>query len=333
MSGRTRLVMWAICGCGLALLVLAACIQPRGGFGAPNGLVGAAGQGSAAVADRHHLLMHDGTKREYYVHLPAGHDGQSALPVVLAFHGGAGSADAQRRQSRMSEVSDRFGFLLVYPEGTGRAKTWNAGSCCGYAVRRKVDDVGFTAAMIDDLARNYGIDEDRVYATGMSNGGMLAYRLACELSDRIAAIAVVSGDLGVDGPQPGRPVPVLHIHGMKDPNVLFVGGVGPNQFQPVPHRSIPETIGFFVKANNCQPRPVETQQGDEFVMERYAPAEADAGAPVLLYKLPEGGHTWPGGSDITARFNTGRMIESFPASRIIWEFFAQFTLEGSVAAQ
>src|SRR5262249_11253544 len=149
-----------------------------------------------------------------------GFDGKSPVAVVLNLHGGMGRAESQRRQSGMNRVSDQHGFLVVYPDGTGIGPllTYNAGACCGYAEKTRVNDVGFINALIDDLERQYQVDPRRIYATGFSNGAMMSYRLGCELSERIAAIAPVSGDLGVDGPVPKRPVPIIHFHGLKDEN-------------------------------------------------------------------------------------------------------------------
>lgn len=310
--------------CGVALLALVSI----------RGLTGLAQGDSTVSDDGERTLSYDGFKRRYLVHLPPNYDGREPLPVVLALHGGGGRAESQRKQSQMNAEADKRGYIVVYPDGTGRLKllTWNAGSCCGYAVKKNVDDVGYINALIDELARNYSIDQKRVYATGLSNGGMMCYRLACELSNRIAAIAPVAADLGVDGPRPKRQVPILHIHGLRDNNVVFEGGVGSNQYQPVPHRSIADTLGFFLTAYGFQQQPLEVVQGKDYIFERYGPQPGQPGVPILLYKLPEGGHNWPGGVDTTGeRFNTGKMIETFPASTVILDFFDQFTLDGPVA--
>lgn len=281
----------------------------------------------SSAPDRQVFLQHAGRQRRYLVHWPPAVDPAAALPVVLALHGGAGWAEIQREQSRMNEVADRHGFLVVYPDGTGRTrmKTWNAGTCCGYAVEAQVDDVGFIAALLDDLAVLHAVDPARVYACGMSNGGMLCYRLACELSERVAAVGVVAGDMGVDGPRPSRPVPVIHFHGLLDENARFHGGIGSNQVLSVPHRSIPDTIAWWVRANRCAPEPRIRREPDCEV-HTYEPAAGSDGAPVMLYVLPGGGHTWPGGVDVTRRFNTGPLIPSVDASELMWEFFTRFAL-------
>jgi polyhydroxybutyrate depolymerase len=283
--------------------------------------------GAVGWDDAVHHLVRDGRTRRYLVHRPAD-DPAGPLPVVLLFHGGLGRAEVQRTQSGMNEVADRAGFLAVYPDGTGLMRThltWNAGTCCGYAVRRGVDDVGFVDRLIDDLSERYPVNPRRIYASGMSNGAMLCYRLACELSDRITAIGPVAGDMGVTGPVPTRPVPLIHFHGLEDQNSCFHGGVGTNQIQPLPHRSIPEGIAWWRDVNRCAPEP-EIREETDCSIERYAPPAGEPGAPVILYKLPHGGHTWPGGVDVTPHLNTGRLVASVNASALMWEFFRRFEL-------
>ncbi len=151
-------------------------------------------------------LVFDGVRRDYVLHIPPGYDPARSAPLVIALHGCAGDFSYQIRVSGLSEKSDRQGFLLVCPNGTGRfgrfLLTWNAGSCCGWSLARGVDDVGFIDALIDHLGEQLNIDPRRIYATGFSNGAMLAYQLACRLSQRIAAIAPVGGSMSGQEPQP-----------------------------------------------------------------------------------------------------------------------------------
>ena len=154
---------------------------------------------AATLAPGSHTLVvqHGGRSRSYIVHLPAASRSGTALPLVLAFHGGGGEAAGLQRYAGLDAVADREGFIVVYPFGTGplprRLLTWNAGECCGYAMNNNVDDVGFAIAVIDDLARRTSVDANRVYATGHSNGAMMVYRLAAERADRVAAIVPVAG--------------------------------------------------------------------------------------------------------------------------------------------
>jgi polyhydroxybutyrate depolymerase len=285
---------------------------------------------AGGTMDREHFLTHDGLERRYLVHLPPGYDPAKPVPVVLNFHGGGGNADTQRRQSRMNEVADRHGFIVVYPDGTGgiagRLLTWNADTCCGSASRDKVDDVGFVSKLLDELPKQYAVDSRRVYATGMSNGAMLCYKLACELAPRIAAIGPVSGPMNVAGPEPKRPVPVIHFHGLADQNALFKGGVGPHSIAKIENRSIPDTIAWWVKVNHCLPEPAEEKKTDLYTLSRYAPAKDQPGAPVELYALTDGGHAWPGGENVTPRWLTGKLVTGVNASELMWEFFRSFAL-------
>jgi polyhydroxybutyrate depolymerase len=277
-----------------------------------------------------YTIEHGGRARRYIVRPPAGYDGNQPLPVVINFHGGGGTASAAVRQSRMDETADRHGFILVLPEGTGvlprRFLTWNAGHCCAYAVENNIDDVGFVRKMLDDLQVRYRIDPRRVYATGISNGGMLCYRLACEMPDRIAAIAPVSANLGVDGPVPTRPVPIIHFHGLEDANVPFAGGVGANARVKVAHRSVPDTVAWFSKVNGIDPGAPQVEQRADAEIQRFLPQPGSNGAPIVVYKIREGGHTWPGGVDITRQLGTGNLVQTVDANELMWDFFRQFNL-------
>ena len=175
----------------------------------------------------HRRTIHVGEReRSYLLHVPHSYDGTQRLPLVLAFHGGATDASYMIRFCGLNETADRENFLAVYPNGTGelpKLLTWNAGNCCGYARRHNADDVGFVRAILDELAGTGMIDRRRVFATGMSNGAMMAYRLAAEMSDRIAAIAPVAGTMELDALQPSRPVSVIHFHGTANEFVPFDG--------------------------------------------------------------------------------------------------------------
>ncbi len=296
---------------------------------------GQLGRGKEYPQDKEFSLKCDGLERRYIVHTPAGWDGQSRLPLVISLHGGMGRGALQRTMTGFNEVADRHKFMVVYPDGTGPVihrpirgdvsiLTWNAGRCCGSAVKEKVDDVGFVRAMIDRLAQQFPVDTDRVYATGFSNGSMMTNRLGAELSDKLAAIAPVSGSLMVDGPAPRRPIPILYMHGRKDPNAQYMGGAG--KYDKTVHRSVPDTIAWWVRVNHCRPKPVETKEDKDYILERYEPAPGQPGASVTLMTLREGGHAWPGGVDANPQFEKGKLIESVPASEIIWDFFSKYRL-------
>jgi polyhydroxybutyrate depolymerase len=316
---RSRRRVWAILRPFAALAVLALW-RPWSGWARQR-----ARASDAMGEDRQYTLEVDGRARYYWVHLPRGYDQAKNWPVVLNFHGGFSRPDIQRTQSRMNEVADKQGFLVVYPQGTGVARMffWNAGKGSGPPARQNVDDVKFVRVLLDDLGRHYTVDARRVYACGMSNGAMFCYRLACELSHRIAAIGPVAGAMLTDGPRPARAVPVIHFHGLKDPNAVFTGGVGPSGLN---HTSVPDTIAWWVQANHCRPEPVRVENEKESVRRTYAPPARVDGAPVVLVVLPEGGHTWPGGVDVTRNLKTGRLVQSVDASSLMWEFFRDYSL-------
>lgn len=285
------------------------------------------------VGDSEGHLEFQGRSRFYELHVPPGYRSGTPTPVVLVFHGGGGWPSAMRYQSGMDRVSDREGFIAAYPGGTGfrknRMLTFNAGICCSYAVERNVDDVGFTAAVIDDLAAHYTIDRDRVFATGLSNGAMMAYRLACELADRIAAVAPVSGTMGVSNCAPSRPVSVMHFHGLEDQNSPYAGGIGKHSVSGVIFRSVDETIRFWVQHDGCPQTPTTSTQGE---CTRFAYGPCREGSEVVLWRIGNGGHAWPGGkTTMLEKLIVGRVSNDISASDLMWEFFKRHTLHGGQA--
>jgi polyhydroxybutyrate depolymerase len=193
----------------------------------------------------------------------------------------------------------------------------------------KVDDVGFIARLLDELPEQYAVDQTRVYSTGMSNGAAMSYRLACELPDRIAAICAVASTMGVDGPKPKRPVPIMQIQGMKDPVAPFAGGVGAKSIPPVHRKAVRDVIQWWCAVDHCSPKPSNVVRTVDYVMEQYEPPRGEPGAPVVLYMLLEGGHTWPGGVDVTSLLGTGKLIDTFDADATMWEFFRHFSIPGA----
>jgi polyhydroxybutyrate depolymerase len=216
-------------------------------------------------------------------------------------------------------MARRRGFVAVYPDGLNRS--WNAGGCCGPAMRRDVDDVGFLVALIDRVQRDHATDPDRVFVTGISNGGMMAYRLACEASDRVAAIAPVAATLVFDGCAPAHPVSLLHIHGLADGNVPFDGGRPTKSFQAVPPTYPPVRAGLarFVEAGGCDETSRRTSGVDARVTVERWNACAN-GAAVELVTIADGGHSWPGGRRILRALDPPS--DALRATHVIWEFFA-----------
>jgi polyhydroxybutyrate depolymerase len=225
--------------------------------------------------------------------------------------------------SNFDEVSDQKGFILVYPDGVGHS--WNAGNGAGAAERRQVDDVGFTSELIDELSRQFHIDRRRIYATGMSNGGMFVHRLACELSGKIAAVAPVAGTIAAtieEGCKPARPVPVLEIHGTADSDSPWAGGRTLGGGQVV---SVADTIRGWAARNQCASTPKVTEPATGVTCETYTPCEG--GAEVTLYRIEGGGHTWPGGYQYLPKMIVGETNRSVSASQIIWDFFERHPMK------
>lgn len=252
-------------------------------------------------------LMHDGIERTYRLHLPAGYSPGELYPLVINMHGLGSNAFEQEFYTQFNQVSDTGMFIVAYPNGVN--STWNISSATG------VDDVGFISALIDTINASYSLDLTRVYATGMSMGGFMSYRLACELSDRIAAIASVTGLHAFSPCNPERPVPVLQIHGTADPVVPYAG--------------IPSTISQWVSRNDCPATPeivdlpdIDTTDNSTVTVSKYFPCEDST--EVILYTINGGEHTWPG-----AQFIIGVTNQDIKASDEIWGFFRKFTLEGT----
>ena len=283
--------------------------------------------------------------RDYYVHVPAGADPVHPLPLVLAFHGGGHTAMGFEAFAHLKTASDAEGFVLVEPEGTGalgaltqgKADTWNAGNCCAASSQNDVDDVAFVTALLDDMEGAACIDASRVYATGFSNGGMLSHRLACQLSDRIAAIAAVSGGLGatnLDATPPAtifpcnptRPVPVLHIHGTVDACYPFDRGPGP--LAGVTFEPVPTTIQGWLAREGCGAATTTTFANGIATCSAYA---CPAPGAVTFCTLQGGGHYWPGGDDWLGSeslcgMHQGVRSSDLDANTIIWRWFAAHPL-------
>jgi len=255
-------------------------------------------------------LEFGGRNRTYLVHVPASHDSKAPLPLIFVLHGATQSAESAERMSGMSAKADQNHFMAVYPSGTGHLPTWNAGNYCGYALANHVDDIGFFRALIEKLQHDYPADPKRIYFTGISNGAIMSYRVACEMSDQIAAIAPVEGALNIDC-RPSAPVSVLIFHGTADRLVPFNGGAAAFQFGDKPsHNSVDYAVDFWVNRDACSPAP-DHQETAEVHIDKYSGCRD--GAAVALYAIQGGRHMWPG-HPLSGN--------SVPATDLIWSFFA-----------
>lgn len=251
-----------------------------------------------------------GQVRTYLLHVPVGYDAKTPLPLVFVLHGATQSPDSAEKMSGMSAKADQAHFIVVYPRGTGQLPTWNARKCCGYAIRNDIDDIGFFRALLEKLGHDYAIDRTRIYFTGISNGAMMSYRVACEMSEQVAAIAPVEGALNVDC-HPSKPVSVVIFHGTADRLVPFDGGIGPFQLgDKRKDNSVAYAVNFWVKRDACLAE-AKHEETSEAHIEKYS--ECQDGTGVALYAIQGGHHMWPGlpisGNHVAA-------------TDLIWSFFA-----------
>ena len=293
---------------------------------------------SLGAGDHDRSLTVDGLTRTYIAHVPPRVSEGRPLPLVLAFHGGGGNASGFKAYAGLDALADREGFVVVYPDGSGRLGrrllTWNAGGCCGYAASQNVNDVAFTLAVVRDVARNVSIDPARVYATGHSNGAMMAYRLATEASERVAAIAPVAGAMQVASFLPAREVPVLHVHSVDDPRALYGGGLGPpfpGTQSRVTHRAVETELRRWIAHDRCpvEPRTVEQRTtpirgGPAHTASLLVWGPCASGAEVQLWKLTGAGHGWPGGHIRLPESVMGPETATIDAALEVWRFVSRF---------
>ena len=265
-------------------------------------------------------IEHDDLNRSYFLYVPDLYDGTEEVPLVICFHGYTSSATTIMGYSKFNAIADTANFIVVYPQGTllNGNSHWNVG---GWTLSSTVDDVGFVDALIDHLASNYKIDPNRIYSTGMSNGGFMSFLLACQLSHRITAVASVTGSMTpqtYNACNPQHPTPVLQFHGDSDFVVPYEGN-------PAWTKSIEEVVDYWTSFNNTK-RNGQVQSlpninpNDRSTVEQYAYRSGENCVEVVHYKVLGGGHDWPGAWG-------NRDIQ---ASEIIWDFFSQYTLAGQV---
>ncbi|MCC7325355.1 MAG: prolyl oligopeptidase family serine peptidase [Burkholderiales bacterium] len=277
--------------------------------------------------DYRFTLEHGGLERMYLVHVPAKYRPGHPAPLLVSLHGGGGSMNYMASDENYGQISksDREGFIVVFPNGISRLKnglmaTWNAGTCCGAARDRNIDDVGFIRKMIDKLSRQLDIDRQKIFATGMSNGGLMALRLACEMSDTFKAVASVAGTDNTTSCSPANPVSVLFIHARNDDHVPFEGGRGKGRHQEAvtSFTSVPESVSRWVKRDDCSVTSKRVLDKPGAYCERYAPCRDNA--QVELCVTDSGAHSWPGAAK-------WRSIEppstAINANDVMWDFFMQ----------
>lgn len=272
-------------------------------------------------------IQYGGVTREYMLYIPAAYSASgNKVPLVFNFHGYTSRNLDQLFYSNFTSIADTANFIMCLPNGTfdqAGNRFWNVGF-----FNSNVDDVGFVTALLDTLYQKYNIDKRRVYSTGMSNGGFMSHRLACERSDRFAAIASVAGSMTpsrLQACQPGRPFPVMEIHGNADAVVPYNGTT-----TPTPMASVNDVMRFWTTNNGCTIAPVFTAMPnisttDLCTAERYVYPSCNFATEVVLFKIINGEHTWPGAS-----FNIGVTNMDINASLEIWRFFNKYRHPASV---
>lgn len=265
----------------------------------------AGGCGGPAPASGAIDITEEDLLRTAILHVPSGYDPATPTPLVLNFHGYTSSGGAQERVSGFSAAADTFGFLVVYPDGAGAPRAWNSGTRLGAG---GADDVRFTLALIDHLAAIACVDRSRVFATGYSNGGGMSDRLACDEAGSFAAIATVAGLYATLPCEPTRPVPVVAFHGVDDGVVPYEGG-------ELGAIAVEMWAANWAVRNGCTTGPVTDPPVGRVVRLVWE----GCAAPVELYRVEDGGHTWPGAAPVPFLGHTNTDIS---ATDIAWAFFA-----------
>ncbi len=312
--------------------------QMREGQSAPEaGTTGAAREAEAPASgggtDRDDSIAVDGRQRTFYLHLPSGMSPSGSYPLVFNFHGGRGDGRQQAGLSRMNTLADRYGFVVVYPDGI--EKNWNDGRGTTEPSKMGIDDVKFVRALFEKLKATYPIDAKRVYSTGISNGGMFSYRLACDMSDVFAAIGPVVGSLASKhrpNCKPTSPVAVVSIMGDADEFVPLQGGEegwknGKGDGGQL--ESEASMKDFWAKHNGCSTEPLVSQLpsrvDDGTSVKKTVYSACRNGADVVFYTIAGGGHTWPPYEFKSFLLNrmAGKSSQNIDASQVIWDFFSR----------
>ena len=250
----------------------------------------------------HGTLSFGGRDRTYRIYVPSALP-PGPVPLFIGLHGGTGWADQFAQTDHIEGLAESNGFIVVHPDGIriagGPGEVWNGGSCCGVAARIGVHDVGFIRALIDSIEAHYPIDAHRVYAFGHSNGAIMSYRLACELSDRIVGVGMWAGTLGIDACEPSQPVSIIHAHGAADQNIPLAGGTGSESISGVAFAPPHEGFDVLAAADGCPPA-VSSSAGD-VTTERRGPCAS--GTAAVFVTIATANHSWPDGTPIVTPKN------------------------------
>lgn len=287
--------------------------------------------------DYEFTLAHDGLERHYKIHIPAAYAKNSKVPVVIYIHGGGGDMRAAYMDG-LDKMSDKHGFILAIPEGIGEVKfgymraswnggKWETGECCGNA-----DDVGFISKMIDEVKNNLNIDDKMIYATGISNGGLMTNRLGCELANKIAAIATVAPAALMSNCTPSRPMSIIDIHGTADPanppdgsEPRSIFEEGSSSFGMSYKRMTPyQVVDAWKKINNCSDKQISGYENGNAKCTVFN--DCSTGAEVELCMVEGMGHIYPSGSQYLPSSLVGSVSYDISFDQI-WEFFKKHPMD------
>lgn len=289
------------------VLILQACDDSSDSIGSINSCMGLSTESGYFPGL---TIFSGGMERSYILYVPDIDDPSRPMPLVFNFHGLGSTGEAQFAYSEFAALADIHKFIVVSPQGIGNS--WNAGECCDVAAEAAVDDVGFTADMIEQVSSEYCVDPDRIYASGMSNGGFMSYRLACEMADRFAAIGPVAARNMTVSCAPSRPVPMIAMNGTLDILVEY------------PQAALDAEA--WAAANQCSPESTLVYQQGDVTCASYN--ECAQGATTEFCTVDEGGHTWPGAIDLfeldpVQYYWAGKTTQDIDGSAEIWRFFSE----------
>jgi len=268
----------------------------------------------------------DGIRRQFVIYIPAAVHPADKLPLLISLHGRLGNGKGMMSFANFRPIADREKFIIVCPDGIDRS--WNDGRPTP-SNKKGIDDVKFIDQLISHITDTYHADATRVYVTGMSNGGFMTSRLACELNKRIAAIAVVGASMTEHaGYEPNNPLPVMYIQGTKDPLVPFNGGTLKRDRGEIYGHA--DVLKLWAKADHCNLTPQITNipdtagDGTSIIKEEYTCNTS--GIKVIGYTITNGGHTWPGGTQYLPKMIIGPVSHNMNACEVIWEFFKGYKI-------
>ncbi len=286
------------------------------------------GLGIYWVSDRTNgSLESSGQRRTYLLYVPDSYNPSMPTPLVLSFHGFAEWPAHQMQTSHWNTLADQYGFLVVYPSGTRFPKRWIVNSQPGSTTSPEIDPQ-FISDLIDQLTGDYNIDQARIYANGLSNGGGMATLLGCKLSERIAAVGSVAGAylISAEDCTPARPVPLIAFHGTADPIVPYQGG--PSSSFHVPFPVVEEWVKSWALRNGCDLPAEVLPVTSQVSWIRYTSCTENAA--VNFYTIQGGGHSWPGGEPLP-KWIVGETNQEIDATKLMWEFFSQYSLNPAQA--